>query len=75
MTSSVALDILDQAAARLVGAYRDLGKVATVMRGGGAGVQVIALDGADAETAKLLYASADTFADRAFYKAKEVGNG
>ena len=73
MTDTLAT--LDEDAANLVRRYRDAGKVAAVARTNDGHVLIITLTAKDAAIAKLLYAAADTFADRAFYAEKGIPDG
>lgn len=73
MTDTLAT--LDEDAANLVRRYRDAGKVAAVARTNDGHVSIVTLATKDAAIAKLLYAAADTFADRAFYAEKGIPDG
>lgn len=66
MTPEDAIDALDQAAAELVRGYGNLGKVAALVRTDDGIVRIVTLASNNAGIAKLLFAAADTFADRAF---------
>lgn len=71
--NALVLAALDDAAANLVRAYRNVGKVAALVRTDSGTVRIVTLNANDAAISKLLYAAADTFADRAFYA--ETGKG
>lgn len=58
------LDALDEAAARLVAAYRDCVRLAAVIRSDGKRLRIICPQGMDGSVAKLLYAAADEMAFR-----------
>lgn len=75
MTPDAAIAALDDEAGDLVRRYRDLGKIAALARTNDGHVQIITLANNDPGIARLMYAAADTFADRAYYKSLEDQGG
>lgn len=59
-----ALRQLDEAASKLVSAYRDVSRACAVIRTDGGHVRIICHSGMDGAIAKLLYAAADEMAFR-----------